>query len=75
MASRRRRYELRRQFGQPIVIPVGRSKVDGDVLAVDIAVLAQSLAKCDERRCPGLGREKGKKADPVDLCRQLRLGD
>jgi len=45
--------QLRCQTGQMVIPTVGISPIDGDVLPLDVAQLAQSLPKCLERICVG----------------------
>ena len=59
--------EFRRQFRQPIVIPVGRSIFNGDVLALGLAKAAQARAQRFDPAgliATSLGNQK---TDPRDL--------
>src|SRR6516162_3608098 len=41
-------HQIRRHFGQPVVMALGPAELDGDVLAVEVASLFQACAKaCD----------------------------
>ena len=63
-----------RERGQPIVAVLREAVLDDDVLALDVAVLAQSLEKALDQERPALARADAQKADPVDLPGRLRLG-
>ena len=67
--------QLGRESGEPLVLSLRPSVLDHDVLALDVAELAQpSPERLDEmlgRHGRGRGHEE---ADPIDLPRLLRLG-
>jgi len=66
-------HQLRRERGEPIVLPFGKSILDGDVLAFDPSELAQPFAKgLDEA---GRSRIVRQVADSIHATRGLRRTD
>jgi hypothetical protein len=67
--------QLRREVSQPIVFALRITVLNDEVLALDIAKLAQPLLEC-LHTWSGLrgGRTKTKPTYPVHLPRRLRLG-
>src|SRR5262249_37020222 len=59
--------QLRRQFGQPIDIPVRRAKFEGKVLPLGITEPAQSFLE-PWAKGPGIRVGKRQRADPSCLC-------
>jgi hypothetical protein len=64
--------QFRRERGQLVIFALGRSPLDGDVLALDVAELAQPLP--EGLRCILRGRIEGQQdPDPRHLRRPLRI--
>src|SRR6266508_1489826 len=67
--------ELTDELRVALFAAVRESKLDYQVPALDIAVLAQTVSECREKeRGARRGREVSEVTDPMDLSRRLRLG-
>jgi hypothetical protein len=59
--------ELGRERGQPVVAVLREAVLDDEVLALDVAALAQTLAKPFDHEGAALAGADGQKPDPRDL--------
>ena len=58
--------ELGGELGKTVILTLGKAKLDGDILALDVTQVAQSRPECIDARGPRRGRGHSQKPDARD---------